>query len=169
MTIFETERLLLEQAEIPDAPFFLKLLNSPGWIAQIGDRGIKTTEDATHYIRDALIKSYKENGFGLYKMIEKQEKQPIGICGLLKRPDLDYPDIGFAMLPEYEGNGYAFEAAKATLEYAETTLGLRVILAITIMKNTRSKKLLERIGLQQIDVINFKSKEECLLYSNEKT
>jgi len=168
MIILETERLLLQEAEIDDAPFFFRLLNSPGWLAYIGDRGIKTKEDAVHYIREALIKSYKEHGFGLYKMILKQENQPIGICGLLKRPDLDYPDIGFAMLPEYEGHGYAFEAAKATLEYAETTLGLNVILAITIMKNTRSKKLLERIGLQQIDVINFKSEEDCLLYSSEK-
>lgn len=167
MTVVETERLLLQQAHHNDRPFFFKLLNSPDWIAYIGDRGVHSLEDAGDYIQNALIQSYTDNGFGLYKIVLKANDQPIGICGLLKRSKLANPDIGFALLPEYQGNGYAFEAAQATLMYARSKLGLDTIFAITKANNTKSKRLLEKIGLKQIDPIML-GKEELLCYSNEK-
>ena len=138
MTILTTERLALDEAVLEDAEFIFDLLNSPNWIEFIGDRSIKSIKDAERYIQNSLINSYREHGFGLYKMVLIESNEPIGLCGLLKRATLDHPDIGFAILPEFEGMGYTYEAAKATIEYAHAALSLATILAITSEDNTRS-------------------------------
>lgn len=165
--IFKTDRLELSEAVPDDKDFFFKLLNSPNWIEYIGDRKIKSLFDAEKYIRESLINSYKCNGFGLYKISLKESKLPIGICGLLKRPHLEHPDIGYAILPEYEKKGYAYEAAKGTMIYAETILRIQKILAITAPKNKSSIKVLEKIKLKFVKRIKFKEdEEELLLYSN---
>ena len=122
MRILATERLWVEEANADDVKFIYALLNSPNWLRFIGDRGIRSLDDALEYIESAMIKSYRENGFGLYKLVLKADQKPIGLCGLLKRPVFDHPDIGFAVLPEYEGKGLVFEAAKAILEHAQTIL-----------------------------------------------
>lgn len=165
--IIETERLIVGEANIEDFEFFRKLLNSPNWIEFIGDRGVKTDKQAVNYINSSLINSYKENGYGLYKMCLKESSIPIGICGFVKRDYLDNPDIGFAILPEYEGKGYTTEACKATLTYGKSELKLQPILGITTQKNSKSRHLLNKIGLQEVGKIKpTGSKEELLLFSN---
>jgi ribosomal-protein-alanine N-acetyltransferase len=99
MEILQTRRLTLSEATLSDIPLIFKLLNSPNWLEFIGDRNIRTLEDAEKYIQNSLIKSYRENGFGLWKVELKSDKTPIGLCGLLKREMLDFPDLGFAILP----------------------------------------------------------------------
>ncbi len=166
--ILESERLLLEQAALDDGPFFFELLNSPTWIEYIGDRGIKTKDDAEDYIQKSLLNSYKTKGYGLFKMVLKGGNKPIGICGFLKRDYLEHPDIGFAILPEYESRGFTFEAAKAAMEYGQSKLKFKTIFAITTEKNIRSRNLLKKIGLSEIDkIIPEKTKEELLLYSTD--
>src|SRR6478736_8102385 len=113
--ILETERLQLRQFEIDDAEFIVELVNTPGWLKFIGDRNIKTTEDAIRYLQNGPMKSYQENGFGLSLVEEKGNRKSIGMCGILKRDSLENPDIGFALLPEFVGKGYAFEIALATV------------------------------------------------------
>ncbi len=167
MQILETERLTLEEANMEDAGFFYTLLNTPTWLKYIGDRGIRSVADAEHYIQNSLIKSYRENGYGLYKMVLKSEGTPIGLCGLVNRETLSDPDIGFALLPKYEGKGYAYEAAFATLEFAKKQLQISTILAITSEQNAHSIRLIEKIGLVFYKKIRMKEgSEECLLYSN---
>ncbi len=166
MSMLETERLLICKADKGDADFFFELLNSPNWVQFIGDRGIKSKKDAIIYIEKSLIYSYKTNGYGLYKMISKMENKPIGICGFIKRDYLEHVDIGFAILPEYEGKGFTYEAAKKTIEYGTSTLKLHPILGITTAKNTKSRNLLQKIGLVQVDTI-VHDDDELLLYSNE--
>ena len=166
MAIIQTQRLYLREATTADAPFIYELLNSPKWLQFIGDRGIKNMADATAYIENSLIKSYREHGFGLYVMVVKETGMPIGICGLINRPTLPDIDIGFALLPDYEGLGYGFEAAKATLEYAKNQLGLTTILGITLPENTASSKLLEKIGLKLQKRGKIEGdEEELLIYS----
>ncbi len=166
--ILKTKRLNLEKAKLEDAPFFYKLLNSPNWIEFIGDRNINTLDDAEKYIKNSLIQSYANHGFGLYKMTLQSDGKPVGICGLLKRPNLDHPDIGFALLPEYAKQGYMFEAAEATMDYAKSILGIFTIVAITTERNTNSRKLLEKIGLKLKGNISFEEGgKDFLLYSNE--
>jgi RimJ/RimL family protein N-acetyltransferase len=163
--IFETERLLLAEVNVDDAVFFYRLLNTPKWIKFIGNRHIDSVEKAEKYIQNLILPSYAKHGFGFYKMVLKESKKAIGICGLVKRPNLENVDIGFAILPKYERKGYTYEAAKAMMDYAKNKLQLEKIVAITVLENEGSRKLLEKIGLQQSNKILF-GEEGLLLYSS---
>ncbi|WP_421976232.1 GNAT family N-acetyltransferase [Roseivirga seohaensis] len=165
MIVLETERLRLEEGTPDDQVFIFTLLNSPNWIEFIGDRGIESLTDAENYIKNVLIKSYKQTGFGLYKVILKQDNSPIGLCGFLQRDFLDHPDIGYAILPKHEGKGYTSEAAKAMLEYGRSTLGFKTILAITSSKNSASQRLLQKIGLERQYNEKYTKESNDLLFS----
>jgi [ribosomal protein S5]-alanine N-acetyltransferase len=165
--ILETERLELIEFTVTDADFILRLLNTPGWLENIGSRGVNTVSDAEKYLSNVLIPSYTVNGFGFWLMRLKESGVPIGMSGFAKRAGLDDPDVGFALLPEYEDKGYALEAAKACMEFASSKMKIDVIKAITSKTNVRSQKLLEKIGLKFEKLINLPNdKEEIMLYSN---
>jgi ribosomal-protein-alanine N-acetyltransferase len=167
MTILETQRLSLSQLHVADALFIYELLNSPGWLQFIGDRGIKTLDDARNYIEKGPQASYAKHGFGLYLVKLKTDDTSIGICGLIKREALMHPDIGFAFLTEFIGKGYAFESASAVLNHGRTVLGLDPILAITNPDNQRSIGLLEKLGLVFEKHIQLGEEEkELLLFSS---
>lgn len=148
MKILETERLLLRQFSTDDADFILRLLNEPSFIQNIGDRGVRTLEDARSYILRVPIASYEKNGFGLYLVILKKSGASIGMCGLIRREALEDVDIGYAFLPEYWSKGYAVEAAQAVKEYARDVIGLKRLVAITDPENQASIRVLEKIGLR---------------------
>ena len=161
MKILETKRLILREIVKSDAAFILDLLNQPSFIKYIGDRNVRTLEQARAFIASRFTKSYRENGFGLYLVelkgeflqsaIQNPKSQigtPIGICGFIKRDSLPAADIGFAFLPQFERKGYAFESAYAVMKYGREVLGLRRVLAITTQDNESSVKLLGKIGLK---------------------
>ena len=168
MIINATDRLILEEASFEDAHFIFELLNNPTWIEHIGDRNIKTIKDAKSYIQKALIDSYELHGFGMYKMVIKSTKTPIGLCGLLKREELEHYDIGFAVLPEYAKQGYTFEAGMAVIDQAKIDFEIDVIYGITNEANLASRKILEKLGLKHVRNIKFgNSEEDSMLFSNE--
>jgi len=146
--VFETARLRLRRANTDDAEFFLDLLNQPSFLKHIGDKGVRTIQDAREYLDSGPIASYEKFGFGLWIIEQKETGNAIGICGLLKRDALPDVDIGYALLPQYWSNGYAAEAAAATLKYARGVMGLRRILAVTSLENQSSIRLLERLGFR---------------------
>lgn len=148
MNVIETERLLLRKLSTDDADFILDLLNQPSFIQFIGDRGVRTLDDARGYISKRLIESYERFGFGLYLTLLKQGEVPIGICGLVKRDSLDDIDIGFAFLPQYWLKGYAFESASAVLAYTKNVLGIKRIVGIATPDNHGSIRVLEKLGLK---------------------
>ena len=148
MTVLETERLRLRQLTFDDAPFILSLLNEPSFIRYIGDKQVRTLEDARQYILNGPMASYKRNGFGLCLVELREAHTPIGMCGLLKRDELPDPDRGFAFVPAFWSKGFAFEAAMAALTDARERLELETILAITSLDNDASIKLLERLGFR---------------------
>jgi RimJ/RimL family protein N-acetyltransferase len=148
MNVVETERLILRKLTLDDDAFILDLLNQPSFIQFIGDRGVRTLEDARAYISTRLIDSYERFGFGLYLTLLKESEAPIGICGLVKRESLKDVDIGFAFLPQYWMKGYAFESASAVLVYARDTLGIKRITGIATPDNFGSIRVLEKLGLQ---------------------
>jgi RimJ/RimL family protein N-acetyltransferase len=165
--ILETERLRLREFNLQDSKFIVELLNSPGWLKYIGDRGVKTEEQAIQFLKNGPMKSYAENGYGLSMVEKRDEGTPIGMCGIIKRVVLETPDIGFAFLPEFCGKGYAFEIASATLKYAEETLRLPQISAIALPENSKSIKLLEKLGLKYRKHFQFPDTgKEMLLFSN---
>ena len=144
----ETKRLRLRRLSVDDAQFILELLNQPSFIQNIGDRGVRTIDDARSYISNGPVASYERHGFGLYLVELKQSGAAIGICGLLKRDTLEDIDIGYALLPEFWAKGYALESASAVVSDARKGLGLKRILAITNPDNESSIRLLEKIGFR---------------------
>lgn len=131
-----------------DAEFMLQLLNEPSWLRFIGDRGVRTLDDARAYILNGPVEMYERLGFGFYIVELKKSEIPIGICGLVKREYLDDVDIGYALLPQYWAKGYAYEAASAVLKYAMDELKFKRIVAITSPDNHKSAGLLEKLGLR---------------------
>lgn len=148
MNIIETNRLILRKLTLDDADFILDLLNQPSFIQFIGDRGVRTLDDARDYLSKRLIESYNRFGFGLYLTLEKESNTPIGICGLVKRESLEDVDIGFAFLPQFWLKGYAFEAASAVLRYAKNTLEIKRVVGIATPDNHGSIRVLEKLGLK---------------------
>jgi RimJ/RimL family protein N-acetyltransferase len=164
--ILETERLRLRQFEQTDAAFIIELVNSPGWLEYIGDRNIGTEEQARVYLENGPIRSYRVNGYGLWLVERIEDEKPIGMCGIINRPMMENPDIGFAFLPSFMGVGYAYEIAKATLDFANYQLNIPIISAITVPKNARSIRLIEKLGLTFIREFSFPDSQEILsLYS----
>ena len=154
MTELRTERLTLIPPTADDADFVLELLNDPGWIANIGDRGVRTVDDARAYIADRFSKS-------LWLVVRDAETgERLGMCGLVDRDGLDHHDIGYAYLARHSGKGYATEAARVVLAHAREVLGHETILAITAPGNTPSQRVLEKIGLRFVQMINLPGYEE---------
>jgi RimJ/RimL family protein N-acetyltransferase len=148
LKVLETDRLTLRRLSTDDAEFILRLLNDPSWLRFIGDKGVRTIQDARDYILKGPVEMYASLGFGLYLVELKEGGIPIGLCGLIKRDFLDDVDVGFGFLPNYCAKGYAYESACAVMAYGEGTLGLKRIVAITTAENDRSARLLEKLGLR---------------------
>ncbi len=170
----ETERLILRQFTLEDAPFMLELLNTPTWLQYIGDRNVHTIEEAENYLRNGSLKSYAENGFGFYAVIEKPETSDrsskiIGMCGLVKRDTLPDIDIGFAFLPDLIGKGYGYEAASATLDYVLNVLKIKRLIAIVNADNEKSIGLVKKIGMTFERMITHGNEEkELMLFGVER-
>ncbi len=163
MIILATERLFLREFNTGDAGFILELLNNPSWIKYIGDKNILDTNDALNYINNGPLKSYQTHGFGLYLVALKATEKPIGMCGLIKRDGLEDVDIGFALMPEYAGNGFAYEIASATLDHAKNKLGIEKVVAITSHDNENSIKLLNKLGLYFKKITRLHAEAEALM------
>jgi RimJ/RimL family protein N-acetyltransferase len=149
MIVLETERLALHRLSVDDAPFILRLLNDPDFHRFIGDRGVRTLDDARNYILNGPVASYEQHGFGLYLVRMRRTDEPIGMCGLLKREVLQHVDIGFAYLPQFRAQGLAYEAAAAVVAYAGRELGIRRVAGVVKPENASSIRLLEKLGMQR--------------------
>ena len=139
--------MLFRSLCIDDAGFIIQLLNEPSFIRHIGDKGVRTGEDAKQYLLSGPIDSYDRFGYGLNMVELKKSGELIGMCGLVRREDLDDADIGFAMLEQHWSKGYAAESAEAVMRHARKTLNLQRIVAIVAPDNRSSIRLLEKIGL----------------------
>lgn len=165
--VVETERLILRELDSAlDAEFIFELLNAPKFIKYIGDRGVRSIEDAAHFIESRYRQSYRDHGFGLYAAVRKSDGVPVGICGFVKRDNFDHPDIGFAFLPKFERKGYGFESASALVGYGRETLRFNQVLAITSQDNDASGKLLEKLGFSYDRVETMPNGEQLKVFSN---
>lgn len=153
MTILQTDRLRLRKLSVDDAGFIFRLLNEPSFIQNIGDKGVRTLEDARGYILDGPMASYERFGFGLFLVEEKASGAPIGMCGLLKRDALNDVDLGYALLPEFCRKGYAAESAYGVLRFAAEKLGLNRVAAIVTPGNQSSIRVLEKLGFAFVGMI----------------
>lgn len=165
MNIIETERLALREVTADDAEFILELLNDPGWVRSLGDKGFRTVEAVTEYIAERYTASYEKFGFGFYRVALRDSDTPVGLCGLIKRDSLEDVDIGFGFMEKFWGKGYAAESAAAMLDHARNTLGIERVIAITSPTNDASAKVLEKIGLKFEKMINMPEYGEERLFS----
>jgi len=148
MKVLETERLVLRLVTVDDAAFILGLVNEPSWLRFIGDKGVRTEDDARNYILKGPVAMYERTGFGLYLVELRGDGTPIGLCGLIRREGMDDVDIGFAFLPQFWGQGYGYESARAVMAHGKNVLGIPRIVAITSPDNVASIRLCESIGLR---------------------
>jgi RimJ/RimL family protein N-acetyltransferase len=148
MVVVTTPRLTVRLLEPADAAFIVTLLNDEAFIRNIGDRGVRTEEDAIVYLATGPMASYTRHGFGLSAVVPAAGGAPMGICGLLQRSELPGPDLGFAFLPQFRSQGYAFEAASAIKADAHARLGIETLFAIVNPANAPSIRLLERLGFR---------------------
>ncbi|OOE38868.1 GNAT family N-acetyltransferase [Salinivibrio kushneri] len=146
--ICQSKRLNVRQFILDDAPFIVELLNDASFIRYIADKKVRTEQDATEYLRHGPLASYQAHGFGLNLVERREDGEPIGMCGVLKRDELAYPDLGYAFLSRYTGQGYATEAAEAVLEETLIASGLNTVQAVTLPDNQPSNRLLEKLGFR---------------------
>jgi RimJ/RimL family protein N-acetyltransferase len=165
--IIETDRLILREIEESDAAFINTLLNTPAFMKYIGDRGVRSDEDARWFIAERYRASYAVHGYGLLAVLLKPELQPIGMCGFVKRDWLPGPDIGFAFLPEHERKGYGYESATAVLDHGHDDLNFDKVFAITTPDNTPSERLLVKLGFVFEGMRQMPDGEELKLFSRE--
>ena len=158
----ETKRLRIRPIKLIDAGLIVELVNSEGWLKFIGDRNISNKTDAQKYIQKIL-----DNDNFYYNIFELKESQKaIGIVTFLKRENERFPDIGFALLPEFVKNGYTMEASKEYLEEITKTNKYDKIIAITIPENHKSISLLKKLGLKYEG--DYKKDDEILSYYSLK-
>jgi RimJ/RimL family protein N-acetyltransferase len=162
--ILETARLSLRELTAGDAEFILELLNTPKFVKFIGDRGVRSVEDARVFIETKYRQSYHDHGYGLYAVELKDTGSPIGMCGFVRRDTLPGPDIGFAFLPEYEGKGFGFESASAVMAFGRDSLQFSQLFAITSKDNDVSGKLLEKLGFRFDKLVTMNNGEELKVF-----
>jgi ribosomal-protein-alanine N-acetyltransferase len=147
MTVLQTERLVLSRLSYADCEFIVELVNEPSFKRYIGDKKVRSHEDAQEYLRNGPVGSYERHGFGMFLVRDKSDNTPMGMCGLVKREKFDAPDVGFAFLQRFWANGYALESAIAVLEYGKNILQLPRIIAMVDSDNEASIRLVEKLGM----------------------
>ena len=168
--LMETDRLRLRPVTVDDTALMLAVWNDPAFIENVSDRGIRTVEQAREAIKAGAEKLFEDYGYGPYCMSLKSDGTMIGICGIFKRENIEDPDIGFGVLPDYCENGYAGEAAKAVVDYARTTLGIGVLTALVSPTNAPSIGLIEKLGLTFERMITMPGEDDAIcLYSRVLT
>lgn len=161
---FETERLYLRPTNLSDASFIVALFNSPSWKANIGDRNVRTEEEAAAYIQAKMLSQLERLGFSNFTIILKENGVKIGVCGLFDRPNLEGIDLGYALLDPFSGKGYATEAAMRILKAGIEDFGLERLHAITLPSNIASQRILEKIGMSYKHNIVLDGDDETLMY-----
>jgi ribosomal-protein-alanine N-acetyltransferase len=148
MTILQTERLTLRELTLEDDAFVFELLNEPAYLRYIGDKGVRSPEDARKYISIGPLASYAKHGFGLWLVSLKDDQIPVGMCGLLQREGMESTDLGYAILARFHGRGFARESASAVLAHARSALKLGTLQAVTTPENFASIGLLGKLGFR---------------------
>jgi RimJ/RimL family protein N-acetyltransferase len=166
VTPLATERLELVAFTEEDADLVLRLVNEPAFLRYIGDRGVRSLDDARKYIADGPVAGYARFGHGLMKVVRRSDGSAIGMCGVLKRDALPDPDIGFSFFPAYWSQGYALESARAVMKHARGTLGLGRIVAITTQDNEPSIRLLGKLGFRFDRLVTMGAEELRLFVSD---
>lgn len=163
-TMLTTARLTIRELTTDDAGFLLELLNEPDFIRNIADRQVRTVEQAERYMQDGPLASYRQHGFGLWLVERRADRIPLGLCGLLQRDYLSMPDLGYAILARYSGQGYTSEAARAVLQFGWQQLGYQQLCAIVSPHNAASLHILQQLGMQHCGELQLPDSGKTVCY-----
>jgi [ribosomal protein S5]-alanine N-acetyltransferase len=168
--MLESERLFLRPIAKDDGVFYLSLMNSPKWLQFIGDRQIYTVEDCEKYLEERMLPMWEKCGFGNFIVVRKEDNVCLGAVGIFSRPGLEFVDLGFAFLPDYEKKGYAFESASRLLQEAFSTYKIEKLQAITNPLNTDCQRLLEKLCFENQGLLTLPNEtKQCILYQRIKS
>lgn len=143
-----TTRLSLSYFTLADAPFILQILNEEGFRNNIGDRKVRSLEDARNYLENNIFPGYAKHGFSMFRVALNDSDEVVGMCGILQRENLEFPDVGYAIAEKNYLKGYATEAIKATLELAKSNFGMKEIGAIISPHNEASIRIVQNLGFE---------------------
>ncbi|WP_442267462.1 GNAT family N-acetyltransferase [Tenacibaculum sp. ZS6-P6] len=161
--ILESERLIIKEVEVSEAPFYFELFNDPDWIKYINDKGLKSVEETEIYLKDILVKNEKLNGLGFFSVLLKETNEFIGMSSALQREKLDFVDVGYAFLPKARGKGYASEATLLMMDYIKEKFQQEKVLAFTVPENEKSQQLLKRLGFKYVGLETvFEGEKDCV-------
>lgn len=158
--MIDTKRLTLRPLTLDDASFYLRLLNDPSFLENIGDKGVRDLDGAREAMQAGPIAMQAQLGYSLWMVIRKEDGASIGMCGLIKRDTLPDTDIGYAYLPAYWGQGYAWEAASAAMAYGRDVVGLPRLLGIVSPGNTASAELLKKLGMHYVERLDMEKETD---------
>ena len=162
--VFHTENLTLRPTSVEDAEFIFELVNTPKWLRYVGDRKIRSVDDAKAYIELKMLPQLEKLGFANYTLIRKTDNAKVGTCGLYDREGTEGIDLGYALLPAYEKMGYATEAARKLMEAAQNEFGIDKLSAYTTKDHMASRKLLEKLDFTIKGSLTFPDEDEELLH-----
>ena len=161
---FQTPRLELQKLTTDDAPLLLAVWNDPAFIRFVADRGIRNETEARVAIVEGPLDMYTRYGYGPYRIVRKSDRAAVGVCGLFRRPFLEDPDLGYAVLPGFRGEGYASEAARQVLVIAAIVFGLARVKALIAPANAASIHVIEKLGFRFEKRCSIDEKSDTLLY-----
>lgn len=162
--VARTDRLLIHvmQDDASDAELLLAVLTDPGFIAGVADRGVRDHAGAAGYIRDKFLPHQREHGYSIYA-VRTHAGDAVGLCGLVNRPELGVPDIGYAVLPPFRRQGIAIEACEAVLHHARADLGLSELIGICDPDNAASVGVLQTLGFREDGDCQLDGEDETLV------
>jgi ribosomal-protein-alanine N-acetyltransferase len=144
--IIETDRLLLRNFTIEDAPLIYNLNLDPEVIRYTLDP-IRDIEHGREVLEKTILPQYALYNHGRWAVITKSGNEFIGWCGLKARPEQNEIDLGYRFIKSAWGKGYATEAAWACIQYGFEKLNFHRIIGRAMPQNTGSIRVLEKCGM----------------------
>jgi len=162
-TSIETERLLLRELLPTDDAGMFELDSNPEVHIYLGNNPVKSIEESREAIAN-IRQQYLENGIGRWAVILKETGEFIGWSGLKLEKNVNghetFYDLGYRFIQKHWGKGYAFETAKAFVDFGFNEMNLRVINAYADFDNLGSRKVLEKVGMQFVNSFEYEGTEE---------
>jgi RimJ/RimL family protein N-acetyltransferase len=161
-----TKRLILRPFTETDVDPMHRILNGEGVLRYFPPTD-PPARDRVQRMISGLLKHWEERGYGLWAVESQSSGELIGRCGLQFLPDAGEVEVDFILGREYWRQGFATEAARASLQYGFDELGLERVVGIVHVENKASQRVLEKLGMKRVEQKQFFG-IECYRYAVER-
>ena len=145
--MIETERLKFRRLTFDDLPLLIEQRSDPEVNKYLGGIRLQNPEAIEKRLK-FYISCYGKFGFGNCAMIWKEDGRVIGTAGLQPLEDSGEIEVGYSMIKEFWGRGIGTEAARGWLEYGFNVAGLERIVAVAMVGNAASRRIMEKLGMR---------------------